>query len=94
MRKKAKKIMSKRDELVNITNDDELLFMDPARFDAAIVGYVEGIGRADVVCYDRVKVLEILMEDGMDYDEAEEYYSFNVVGAYMGEKTPVFLTNL
>lgn len=83
--------MNKRDELVEFTGDEELLFMDPERFDAAIVGYVEGIGRADVVCYDKHKVLEILMEDGMSWEEAGEYYNFNVVGAYMGEKTPVFL---
>lgn len=83
--------MSKRDDLVDFTGDEDLLFMDPEKFDAAIVGYVEGIGREDVVCYDKAKVLEILMEDGMDYEEAGEFYNFNIVGAYMGEKTPVFL---
>jgi hypothetical protein len=83
--------MSKRDDLVDFTGDDELLFMDPERFDVAIVGYIEGIGRADVVCYSKSKVLEILMEDGMSWEEAGEYYNFNMVGAYMGEKTPVFL---
>jgi hypothetical protein len=84
--------MSKRDDLVDFTGDDDLLFMDPDRFDAAIVGYVEGIGREDVVCYDKDKVLKILMEDGMTWEEAGEYYSFNILGAYMGEKTPMFLS--
>lgn len=84
--------MSKRDDLVDFTGDDDLLFMDPDRFDAAIVGYVEGIGREDVVCYDKDKVLEILMEDGMTWEEAGEYYNFNILGAYMGEKTPMFLS--
>jgi hypothetical protein len=83
--------MSKRDDLVDFTGDETWLFMDPERFDAAILGYVEGIGRTDVVCYDKGKVLRILMEDGMSWEEAGEYYNFNMLGAYVGEKTPVFL---
>ena len=32
------------------------------------------------------------MDDGiMDYEEATEYFDFNVAGAYMGDSTPVFL---
>jgi hypothetical protein len=27
----------------------------------------------------------------MTHEEAEEYFSFNVEGAYVGEQTPVFL---
>jgi hypothetical protein len=34
------------------------------------------------------------MEDDMTWEEAEEYYNYNIVGAYMGENTPVFLTFL
>ena len=40
------------------------------------------------------KIIEILMtRDGMDYAEAYEYYSFNIVGSWMGENTPVFVDN-
>lgn len=42
--------------------------------------------------YDYARCVAILMErDGMTYDEAEEYMEFNVLGAYVGEATPVFL---
>ena len=42
--------------------------------------------------YSRKKCIEILMGDGiMEYEEAMEYFDFNVIGAYMGESTPVFL---
>jgi len=38
------------------------------------------------------KVLEILMtRDGMSYEEAREFYEFNIVGAYVGPGTPVFV---
>lgn len=29
--------------------------------------------------------------DKMSYDEALEYFEFNVLGAYMGEKTPIWV---
>jgi hypothetical protein len=30
--------------------------------------------------------------DGMEYEEAEEFFDFNVIGASMGEGTPCFAT--
>jgi hypothetical protein len=46
----------------------------------------------DVAVYDRQKCLDILVtRDGMSPEDAEEYFGFNVEGAYMGEHTPVFL---
>lgn len=63
-------------------------------FDDAILGVVEGCGRETVVCYDYRKCVEILMRDSqMDEAEAEEFLNFNTLGAYVGEKTPVFLYN-
>ena len=45
-----------------------------------------------IAVYDRAQCLHILMaRDGMTEDEAEEYFSFNVVGAWMGRSTPVFI---
>ena len=60
-------------------------------FDEAIVGVVERIGMT-AVCYDKDKIIEILMKDGdMLYEEALEYFYFNIQGAWVGEHTPVFL---
>lgn len=44
-----------------------------------------------VTVYSRTKVLQIYQRDGMTYEEAVEYFDFNVAGAYVGEQTPVFL---
>jgi hypothetical protein len=61
-------------------------------FDDAIVGIVARCGFDPVLCYDRQKILEVLVErDGMSYEEAVEYYEFNIAGAYMGNGTPMFL---
>jgi hypothetical protein len=58
-------------------------------FDEAIIGVVERIDLL-VVCYDKRKILKILSRD-MSEMQALEYYEFNILGAYMGEATPVYL---
>lgn len=60
-------------------------------FDEAIIG----IGRQfnkNLVIYDEDKCIQILMErDGMSEEEAIEFFEFNVVGAYVGEYTPIYV---
>jgi hypothetical protein len=54
----------------------------------------ERINLGPVVAYSVEKILDILINrDGMTYEEAIEYYDYNIVGAWMGELTPVFITN-
>jgi hypothetical protein len=65
----------------------DLLTLDG--FDEAIIGVVERIDLL-VVCYDKQKILKILSRD-MSEMQALEYYEFNILGAYMGENTPVYL---
>ena len=37
-------------------------------------------------------LLKIFMKrDNMDYETAHEHMEFNVVGAYVGEQTPIFV---
>ena len=66
-----------------------LLFADG--FDEAIIGVAERIGMEPVVAYDVNKIIEILARD-MTEDEAVEFFEFNILGAYMGERTPVFIS--
>ena len=61
-------------------------------FDAAIVGVASRIGSEDFLVYSREKCIEILMaDDDMNYDDADEYFDFNIAGAYVGEATPAFM---
>jgi hypothetical protein len=69
----------------------DLMRMDG--FDDAILGVVERIG-LQTVCYDLKKVIAILMEQGMDEQDAWDWYQFNMLGAWVGEATPVFLETL
>lgn len=70
--------------------DHEFLHADG--FEEAFAGVVYGKGRIPVTCYDRGVCISILMgRDGMSEEEAEEYFSFNVDDAWVGEQTPMFL---
>ena len=46
-----------------------------------------------VVAYSVSKILDIMIErDGMTYEEALEFYEFNISGAWMGDYTPIYIT--
>lgn len=60
-------------------------------FGDAIIGVGERSGSDSVVVYDADHCIKILVGDGMTYDEAQEYFSFNTLGAYVGKGTPMFV---
>ena len=45
-----------------------------------------------VATYNIQKVIEGYIQDGMTEEEAYEYFSYNVEGAYVGKKTPIFIS--
>lgn len=83
-----------RDRLVEAYEDDEMLFLDPPSLDVAIIGIAERINFGPVVVYDRVKLVQAFMAEGMDEEDAEEWVSFNVEGAYVGDRTPIILCSV
>jgi len=82
--------LTKKEQIADINPD--ALFADG--FDGAIVGY-EANGSCCVYDYD--KCMEILMNgqpegyEGMTKQEAHEYMEFNVVSAFVGDFTPLFV---
>ena len=61
-------------------------------YDDCIVGVVERSGQEPILCYEKEKVLCKLESQGMNRDEAEEFFYFNQIGAWMGDSTPCFLS--
>jgi len=60
-------------------------------FDDAIIGIGRQFNKT-IVVYDESKCLDILIKrDGMTEKEAIEFFEFNVVGAYVGEHTPIYV---
>jgi hypothetical protein len=68
----------------------DLLFADG--FDEAIIGVCERFGGEYYVVYDKAVIILTLMADGMNEEDAEEWFEFNIIGAWVGECTPGFLT--
>jgi hypothetical protein len=81
-------------------NDDLFAGFDPeehelltmAGYDDCIVGIVERFGQDPIVCYDTDKVICHLQNDGMDIDDAQDYLCYNLLGSWMGDATPCFLS--
>jgi hypothetical protein len=69
---------------MEIFPEDEFLFADG--FDEAIIGVDQPSMR---LIYSVTKCL-IALQREMSLEEAREYFEFNVSGAYMGEKTPIW----
>jgi hypothetical protein len=64
-------------------------------FEKAYIGYVENFNESAVAVYSRYRCIVILMmRDGMNYEDAMEFFDFNVAGAYVGKYTPLFLEDL
>ncbi len=86
----------KRKKILNYINKNypdlemEILLADG--FESAFLGIGQQFNTYFAV-YDKNKCIDILAEE-MTEGEAEEYFDFNVVGAYVGEHTPVFIDKL
>lgn len=82
-----------REYIAQIDDPDIVLF---DHLDDAIIGLREAFGKGPVVVYDYDKCIELLEDPNQEdpekrYFDACEYFDYNVIGAYVGERTPVFL---
>ena len=73
------------DRIMEWFPEEEILLADG--FDKAIIGVSNNDMR---VIYSKSLCIDILMSQGMDEEEALEYFEYNVSGAYVGEKTPIW----
>lgn len=79
--------MIDKEQLMEILAEEECLTADG--FEDALVGCTYG---ANVVAvYDINKMIEVLVEEGMEYEDAVEFLDYNIVGAYVGDKTPQYI---
>ena len=47
-----------------------------------------------IACYDYDRVIQGYIEEGMTEEEAIEFFEFNVIGAWVGERTPCYLRRM
>ena len=74
----------KRDISVASGNPD-MMFADD--LDDAIIGYTT----RDSVVYAIDKIIRILMDSGMDYDDAIDHFYYNIDGSHVGKYTPIYI---
>ena len=71
---------------------------DAIQFDGlekAVIGVGNQYTKAPLLIYSASRIIDILMErDGMDYEEAVEFFEFNIAGLWAGVGTPIILTDL
>lgn len=61
-------------------------------FEDSLVGFTLNHHHAHVAVYDVEGCIQTLVErDGMTPEEADEFLSFNTLGAYVGENGPLFV---
>jgi hypothetical protein len=84
----------KRKQILNYINESypdlEILLADG--FDSAFLGIGQQFNTFFAI-YDKRKCINLLSEE-MNPEEAEDYFDFNVVGAYVGKNTPVFVDKI
>ena len=56
-------------------------------FDEAVIGFDVNTHR---LIYSISKCINILINEGMTEEEANEYFYFNVSGSYVSDKTPIW----
>ena len=72
--------------------DDQTVLL-ASGLDDAFIGVGSAFNSVPIAVYDKDKVIEILMtRDVMTYEEALEFFDFNIAGAYVGESTPMFMS--
>jgi len=74
--------------LMQQLDDNECLLS--SGYDSALIGITEGPN--PVAVYDTDLCIKCLMEeDDMNEEDAVEFFYYNTVNAYVGEKTPIYI---
>lgn len=88
-------LMPSRNEINDalLDMDESALLMDG--FDEAFIGFSRRINEPLLAVYSWEKMVDLLItRDEMEYEDAVEYIDFNVLGAWVGEQTPIVVMPL
>ena len=76
----ADKLLKEREESVMFADGLEEAFIG--------IGYQF---HSPVALYSKNKAIQCLIDQGMDEEQAHEYFDYNIAGSYVGDNTPIFL---
>lgn len=73
-----------------VEENPSALFADG--FDNAIIGHTQRMNHPPLVAYSVDIMIDIMIErDNMTFEEALEFFDFNIGPAWLGEGTPMFI---
>jgi hypothetical protein len=79
-----------KDHLWHLLEEEECLLADG--FDDAVIGISHQAHDVSRAVYDIGKIIAVLCEDDeMTDEDAMEHFEYNIAGAYVGPKTPIFV---
>ena len=82
---------SKKAEYISGLVGEEVLYLS-GYTDNCIIGFTFR-DSVPVLVYSATRIIEELSKE-MTFEEATEYFEYNVEGAFMGEKTPIFISEV
>ena len=79
------------DEIEDILSEGEALLMEPRdQYDSCLIGVGYRFHDGPLAVYDMDRVLSVLGEE-MSEGDAQEWFEYNTLGAWVGEGTPIFV---
>lgn len=76
----ADKLLKEREESVVFADGLEEAFIG--------IGYQF---HTPIALYSKNKAIQCLIDQGMDEEQAYEYFDYNITGSYVGDNTPIFI---
>lgn len=81
-----------RDQIERACEARDMTIVLADGLDEAFLGITHDDPPRAVYSYERV--IDVLVNQGLTVEEADEYFEYNIAGAYVGEQTPLFITSL
>ena len=78
-------------EYLDAIGESALLFDG---IDGALLGFGSRPGQPMLAVYDYNKIIDEFVNAGMTYEDAVEWTDYNIVGAWIGEQTPIIVMPL
>lgn len=70
---------------------EETMLLDG--YDDCLEGMCIRFGQEPVAIYSYEKVIAKLMSEGLDEVDAQEWFDYNMIGAWVGDRTPAFIVH-
>ena len=84
--------MALPEDVEEVLAENEACLLEPRdEYAACIVGIGYRMSAGPLAVYSIPLVLKVMEGWGMDEEEAQEFFEFNTIGAWMGDGTPMFV---